>query len=245
MKLTACGKTDVGLLRSNNEDSCYTDAETGLFIVADGMGGHAAGEVASEMAVNVVRDQLIAYLQKTAPPDDIGAVLAKSVHQANRIIEQAAEENSAWQGMGTTLTVLLLQEQQALLTHVGDSRLYRFQDNHLEQLSDDHSLVGEQLRSGLISHDEADSSDLRNILLQAVGITPELELCRKQFPLHQGDQFLLCSDGLTTMLSDATIETSCRNTTDQDQLCDELIQQANAAGGKDNIAVVLVRVEEI
>lgn len=245
MKLTACGKTDIGLVRSNNEDSCFVSAENGLFLVADGMGGHAAGEVASEMAIRLVCDQILPQLQESLVAGDISSLLADSVRDANRAIEQATVQNPAWKGMGTTLTILQLQCGQAHLTHVGDSRMYRFRNGQLEQISDDHSLVADQLRRGLITNTEAESSSLRNILLQAVGITPELEICRKHLPLAAKDRFLLCSDGLTDMLSDNQIAALFEKTTDLNQLCDLLVAQAKEAGGKDNITVVLVQVDDL
>jgi PPM family protein phosphatase len=245
MKLSACGKTDVGIVRSNNEDSLFVSAADGLFIVADGMGGHAAGEIASAMAIRLVCDQLIPRLQSSGTCGELEPLLVEAVHTANRELAQAAGRNPAWKGMGTTLTILLLQAGQAQLVHVGDSRMYRYRNGQLLQFSDDHSLVGDQLRQGLISAAEAKSSSLRNILLQAVGITPELEICRKQLPLAEQDRFLLCSDGLTEMLSDQQIAALCATTPDLNQLCDLLVAEAKAAGGKDNITVVLVQVDRL
>ena len=245
MKLTACGKTDIGRLRRNNEDSWFADTRLGLFIVADGMGGHAAGEIASALAVQMIREQLAPLLAKKTRPEGLLSTLSDAIRLANRAIAQAGEENPEWRGMGTTLTVLLLQAGQALLGHVGDSRLYRWRSGQLEQLSDDHSLVGDQLRRGLISREEADASNLRNILLQAVGITPELEICRKQLPLAAGDYLLLCSDGLTDMLKDKTITELLGQDLTPEQGCERLLEEALVAGGKDNISLVLVRVDEL
>jgi len=245
MKLKACGKTDVGLVRSNNEDSWFVSAADGLFIVADGMGGHAAGEVASAMAIRLVCDQVLPLLQDIGAAGEPEAQLVDAVHTANRAIAQAAERNPSWKGMGTTQTILLLQAGQAHLVHVGDSRMYRFRNGRLVQFSDDHSLVGDQLRQGLITAADAETSSLRNILLQAVGITPELDICRKQLPLAEQDRFLLCSDGLTDMLSDRQIAALFATTPDLHRLCDRLVAAAKAAGGRDNIAVVLVQVERL
>jgi len=244
MKLTAAGKTDIGVLRKSNEDSCYVDQRLGLFIVADGMGGHAAGEVASAMAVEVIREQLEPLLTAKEQPAKLLPALANAIQLANRTIEQAARDNPSWHGMGTTLTVLLLTGGQALLGHVGDSCLYRWRAGVLEQVSDDHSLVGDQLRRGLITPEQAAASTLRNVLLQAVGITPELEICRKQLPLEKGDGFLLCSDGLTGMLSDEQINGLLEREMEPESTSELLINQANSAGGGDNITAVLVRVDE-
>ena len=243
MKLTACGRTDVGLLRKNNEDCCFVAGQLGLFIVADGMGGHAAGEIASEMATRVVREQLSPLLLDRGKQEDLETALPDAIRQANHTLTHAAADNPAWRGMGTTLTVLVLQASQALLGHVGDSRLYRWRGGILEQLSDDHSLIGDQMRRGIITAAEADISNLRNILLQAVGISPDLDICLKQFPLVEGDCFLLCSDGLTGMLSDREIAGILERDPVLENACAALIEKALAAGGSDNITAILVRVE--
>ena len=243
MKLSACGKSDVGLVRDNNEDSYFVSEPDGLFLIADGMGGHVAGEIASEMAVRQVCDRVIPQLGKMKSNGDIGCTLADAAHAANTFIVQATARNPSWQGMGTTLTILLVQSDVAYLTHVGDSRLYRFRSGQLTQLSEDHTLVEDQLRRGLITAAEAKSSNMRNILLQAVGIAPDLEIFQKQFSFAENDLFLLCSDGLTDMLTDKKIAAYCESETDITQLCDQLVAGAKDAGGKDNITVVLVRVD--
>jgi PPM family protein phosphatase len=240
MNLSACGTSDVGLVRSNNEDSCFVSAADGLFIVADGMGGHAAGEVASDLAIRAVRERV-----RNATGDDPRALLADAVAAANLAVRQASASNPAWRGMGTTLTILLLQAAQAHLAHVGDSRLYRYRDNRLEQLSDDQTLVEEQLRQGMISDHEAATSRLRHVLLQAVGTADELELCQKTLPLAERDRFLLCSDGVTDLLSDARLAELIATSSDLQLLCARLVDAAKAAGGRDNITVVLVEVESL
>lgn len=241
MKLTAYGITDVGLQRSNNEDCFYFDEQLGLFIVADGMGGHAAGEIASRMAVEQVRATLESRPDAQSS-EALQQMLATAVTQANRAITQAAKENPAWSGMGTTLTILQIFEEQAFLAHVGDSRLYRWDGNRLEQLSDDHTLVADQLRHGLINETEAEQSNLGNILLQAVGVSEELNLCQKIIPLQTNTCFLLCSDGLTGMLTNAEISSILAHHPLPEQGCKVLLNNALAAGGKDNITAVLVTV---
>jgi len=245
MKLNACGTTDVGLVRSNNEDSWLISVPDGLFIVADGMGGHAAGEVASDLAIRAVRERLRPARPDSPASADPGALLAGAVAAANREVRQASERNPVWQGMGTTLTILLLQAAQAHLAHVGDSRLYRYRDKRLEQLSDDQTLIEEQLRQGLISDQEAATSHLRHVLLQSVGTAAKLELCRKTLPLAERDRFLLCSDGVTDMLSDARLAELFASTNDLQTLCARLVDEAKAAGGRDNMTVVLVEVESL
>jgi serine/threonine protein phosphatase PrpC len=240
MKLQACAKTDIGLTRNNNEDSFFVDRKQGLFIVADGMGGHAAGEIASQIAVVSVRHSL-QTTDKKLPLEQ----LKQALKEANQAVAKAANDNTAYKGMGTTLTVLFLDQQQAYFAHVGDSRIYRLGDKQLEQLSDDHSLSAEQLRRGLISVEEERKSNFGNILLQAIGVSEELDICLRHFPLTVGERFLLCSDGLSNMLTDAEIEQILRQTGNLGRLCEQLIDRAIAAGGKDNITAIVVQIDEI
>lgn len=239
MKLQVCAKTDIGLTRKNNEDSFYADKEQGLFIIADGMGGHAAGEIASQLAVDTVR-QALQIIDRNNIPEQLQQAIVK----ANLAIAKAANDNNSWQGMGTTLTVLLLDQQRGFLAHVGDSRVYCYDDNQLQQLSDDHSLVAEQLRQKLISVEDVKNSSIGNILLQAVGISPELNICLKQVPLVAGEYFLLCSDGLSNMLTDIEIGQILQGTAPLNVRCDQLIEKAIAAGGKDNITVIVVQINK-
>ena len=240
MKLKACAKTDIGLKRDNNEDSFFVDKQQGLFIVADGMGGHAAGEIASQIAVESVRCSL--QVTDGKPPLE---QLKQAIEEANLAVADAANSNIAHKGMGTTLTVLLLSQQQAHLAHVGDSRVYRLHDKQLEQLSEDHSLSAEQLRQGLISIEEAQRSHFGNILLQAIGISAEINICLKHLPLAVGESYLLCSDGLSNMLADTEIEKILNQPGKLDNRCNQLIDDAIAAGGKDNITAIMVQIDEI
>ncbi|MCD6187075.1 MAG: serine/threonine-protein phosphatase, partial [Desulfuromusa sp.] len=144
-----------------------------------------------------------------------------------------------------TLSIVFLHQQQGYLAHVGDSRIYRFHNQQLDKLSDDHSLVGEQLRQGVLTPEQAKTSNLGNILLQAIGMTSPLEICQKNFPLSRGDQFLLCSDGLTDMVSDTDIEELLQQPDTLDIRCNSLIEAAIAAGGKDNITVILLQIDSL
>lgn len=240
MKLQFCAKTDTGLTRKTNEDRFFVDEKQGLFIVADGMGGHAAGEVASQIAVETVCQSL-----QEADQGNPEKQLKQAIEQANRAVEQAANDNKAWRGMGTTLTILLLQQQQGYLAHIGDSRIYRLHNSQFEQLSDDHSLVGEQLRQGILTPEQAETSSLGNILLQAIGITPQLDICQKSISLTEGDRFLLCSDGLTNMVSATEIETMVKQSGSLPPLCTTLIEKAMAAGGKDNITAIVLQIDQL
>jgi len=240
MKLQVCAKTDIGLSRSNNEDRYFVDEQRGLFIVADGMGGHAAGEVASQIAVETVC-QVLHSVDKTNPQQQ----LKQAVTEANLAVRQAAKVNPSLNGMGTTLSIILLQQQQGYLAHIGDSRIYRLRNQKLQQLSDDHSLVGEQLRQGTITPEQAKSSSLGNILLQAIGLSPQLNIYQNKISLTSTDQFLLCSDGLTDMVADTEIEKYLRQPGTIDLRCDALINAALAAGGKDNITAILLQIEQL
>jgi protein phosphatase len=240
MKLTASALTDVGLIRTNNEDCVFADCANGLFIVADGMGGHAAGEVASAMAVETVRAQLP---PQSAAPKNAASHLKDAFVSASRSILQVAASEVGKQGMGTTLSVLYVDGETAQLAHVGDSRIYRLRGTELEQLSIDHSLVAEQVRLGHISVENARNSKLRNILLQAVGLEGEIDVFLLRLPLFAGDLFLLCSDGLSDMLDDTRISALLRQETSIEQSAKQLVEAAKAAGGRDNIGVVVVKID--
>lgn len=240
MKLTSSAKSDIGLSRNNNEDNYLNDKTKALFVVADGMGGHAAGDVASRIAIESVRDSLSLTGDKS-----IQDRLCHAIEKANKTIAQEARGNKEWKGMGTTLTILLIDQNQGFLAHVGDSRLYLSRAAEFKQLSDDHSLIGAQLRLGVRTEEQTAYSNLSHILLQAVGITPELEICLNQFTLEEGDRLLLCSDGLTNMIKDDEIKTIVQKSASINKLCTDLIDQALTAGGKDNITVLLIQIDEL
>lgn len=239
MKLSACGKTDRGLVRSNNEDRFFMSEREGFFMVADGMGGHAAGEVASEMAVHKVCEFIFDPQQESAACPQ----LAEAIQDANEAVARAAETNPAWKGMGTTLTALRLDSRCAYVAHVGDSRAYRFRKGRLERITEDHTLVEDQVRQGLMTHAEAASSELRNILTQAVGLSERLNIFLKTMGLAEKDRFLLCSDGLTDMLSEERVAALFDANEGVTGLCERLVEEACRAGGRDNISVVVIEVE--
>lgn len=239
MNITACAKTDIGLSRQTNEDVFLADLNQGLFIVADGMGGHVAGEVASRTAVETVQRCL-----REAATENPGEVLEQAVHLANEAVQQAARENPSLHGMGTTLSILSLHSGRFYLAHVGDSRVYLLRNTVFQQLSNDHSLIGEQLRRGILTAEEAKHSSLGNILLQAIGLSPELDICRKTLTPHSGDRLLICSDGLTHMLSDESIREILQQSIPVSALCEALIAKAISAGGTDNVTVIVIQIEE-
>lgn len=252
LKLSACGRTDVGRKRPHNEDSIEVSEELALFAVADGMGGHAAGEVASRTAI----DTLHTFIQHALNERDftwpLGLdkkfnvaenILLTGIHLANRKVCQLAGENREYSGMGTTLAAIYAHDGRVYIGHVGDSRVYWHHGGALELMTMDHSWVNEQLQRNIITEDEARNHRWRNVITRALGNRPELEIDLKSVEPASGDSFLICSDGLTGMLRDGEIaEILARQSGDLEGACAALIDAANEAGGLDNISVILVRV---
>ena len=224
-------KTDTGRQRRDNEDNAYVRVP--LFVVADGMGGAQAGEVASAIAVEEFRRGLI-----DPDPDHPTAEqrLAERVHSANRRIYETAQSERERSGMGTTLTAVYLD---------GDSRAYIFRDGELTRLTDDHSLVEELMRRGKLTPEQAAEHPQRSIITRALGIEPDVEVDTWTYPARAGDVVLLCSDGLTSMIDEARIVEVLRSESDLDRAGERLIHEANEAGGRDNITVVLFRLEDV
>ena len=239
--------THPGMVRSHNEDFIDVDDQAGLAVLADGMGGYNAGEVASRMAVELVSSGIKAALaqRQTADLDASGAHALVSEHAAcaNTAIYEAAGSNDAYSGMGTTLVIGLWFGASLAVAHVGDSRLYRIRGRVLEQLTRDHSLLEQQIELGFITREEARYSPNRNVVTRAIGIDPVVEPEVRTFPVSAGDRYLLCSDGLTDMLTDPEIlETLAAYEDDVQEAAERLMQQANDSGGLDNISVIVVRV---
>jgi PPM family protein phosphatase len=229
------GRTDVGRQRSANEDSLVV--EPPLFAVADGMGGAKAGEVASALAVEAVEGA-------TESGEPAEAQLANIVRQANRRIYDLAVADESRRGMGTTLTLAKVHGDEVSLAHVGDSRAYRLRDGQLEQLTRDHSLVAELERSGQITPEAAEHHPQRSIITRALGPEPDVEVDTYTLAGREGDVFLICSDGLTSMIADDEVGSILRSAGSLDEAADELIRAANQSGGKDNITVILFRLGE-
>jgi PPM family protein phosphatase len=237
----ACATTDIGLVRQGNEDSFDMRLEQGIFVICDGMGGAAAGEVASKMAVESFLAELDESL--SVPPDD--AAIRRAFHAAHDRVRRAAANDASLRGMGTTLVALLLDAENNLghLVHAGDSRCYRFRESHLEQMTHDHSFVEEQVRSGQLTIAEARRSPLRNVITRAIGSAEPTEPEIARVDLSPGDIYLLCSDGLTRDVTDDTLrEILAEDGKNLSQACTELVQEALSAGGHDNITCMLVRV---
>ena len=247
MRLRAGAASDVGKVRQINEDSFLSRVDQGLFLVCDGMGGAASGEVASQIAVQTIARRL------GEPPngDDPGTGehqflpqtfrLAEAVRLANRSIYDQAKTHAGQSGMGTTMVGVWLDQNIASLAHVGDSRAYLFHDNQLEAVTSDHSLVEAQVQAGLIDREQSLKSEHQNILLRALGRDPIVEVELAEVPMQPGDALLLCSDGLTRMVPDQAIAAALTaGRGDPQGVCDRLVAAANANGGQDNVTVIVV-----
>ena len=239
MIVAGAGLTDRGRLRPHNEDSLLVEAEHGLFAVADGMGGHAAGEVASHLAIEAVRASLAEGPQ---PDGDMPARLRSAIEDANRRIAEQIEQQPECRGMGTTLVVAVSDGPRCWIAHIGDSRAYLIRGEQITQLTADHSFVNELVRLGMLSREQAARDPRRNVVTRALGsgamVVPEIH----EYRVEPGDTLLLCSDGLNTMLADERILAVMQESgASLEEACAGLVAAANAAGGEDNISVVAVR----
>ena len=235
---------DPGRSRSNNEDSVATDEGVALAVLADGMGGYNAGEVASNMATSFIRTELGRWLREAssqASDAEVRRAMDICVDNANRAIYNAANSNPQYAGMGTTLVVAVLRDDRLLLGHVGDSRCYRLRAGKLQQITRDHSLLQEQIDAGLITPEQAAFSANKNLVTRAVGVEDSVLLETHQHDVQAGDVYLMCSDGLSDMLDDAGIAQVLQAHDSLEAGSRALIDAANDAGGKDNISVILVR----
>ena len=235
-------RTDVGRIRAGNEDSLFADAtqSRGLFIVADGMGGHAAGEVASEMAVAIVRQELaeLASLEGDAAP----ARVAEALRRANEAIYRRTVVEHDKEGMGTTASVLLLAEGRYLIGQIGDSRVYLLRDGVLRQLTKDHSYVQEQVDAGFLTAEQARYHPYSNVITRCVGASEAVEPDVYEGEVRGGDLFLVASDGLTGMVDDRRMQQLLLARTVPARMVDALIAEANGRGGLDNITAIVVQV---
>lgn len=254
LRITSAAASHPGLRREENEDSYCVRPDLGLFLVADGMGGHAAGEIASRIAVDTIEAFLAetqsADVNRTWPfPLDPSISLDQNrlkaaFRLANRRIAQAMDDNEALRGMATTAAALLFGIDQApAIAHVGDSRIYIWRHRQLQQVTQDHSWVSEQVRAGIMTEADARRHPWRNVVTRALagGDDPEVDLAT--VTVQSGDRFLICSDGLSSVVTKETIESSLAAAQDLEPTCQTLIAAANAAGGPDNITVALLQVD--
>ena len=252
--LEAAGWTDIGLVRTVNQDSLLVDLDRRLFIVADGMGGHAGGEIASGLCVKSIAQFLSDHASAIAPADATPAgetlpkhpdhrlanVLAQAINHASTRIYERALEDPALRGMGTTATVLKIIDDHAYIAHVGDSRCYLMRCGFIYQVTNDHSLVSEQLRAGVITKEEAELHHLRNVITRSVGYQEEEDVDTTAFALEDGDSLLLCSDGLHGKVTD--LELSLKTKSLGITAVAPLVALANERGGDDNITVIVVHI---
>lgn len=252
MRILSGGATDVGQVRSNNEDCFRLVQPLNLFVLSDGMGGEAHGEIASALAVEtVVKHVIDAQANPAAPSYGAPAAqlseptkrLVSAVHLANQNIFNSAEEHPEQSGMGATITALWINGSGLSIAHVGDSRAYLLRGGMLQQLTSDHSLVAEQVRRGIITASEAEQSEMQSVLLRALGTQAEVEVDAEEQALFPNDLLLLCSDGLTRMVTDPEIAGTLQAETDPQKAATRLVAIANENGGADNISVIVIRLE--
>lgn len=234
--------SDVGRVRSGNQDYFGNKEKLSLFLVADGMGGHVGGERASRLAVDTILKEYDIDGMKNPGSKEIGNVLKEAIRCSGRVIHEDAAENYDRHQMGTTIVALILHGRQAILGHVGDSRIYRLRDSEMEQLTVDHSVVQEQIDAGIISAEESEDHKFKNVITRALGIESDVEPEINVIRIEKDDVFLLCSDGLHGMVPDAEIAEAIRTEPDIEKCCRNLVRLANAKGGKDNVTVTLVKV---
>ena len=255
LAVEVAGKTDVGCVRANNEDNFGYDSRYGIFVVCDGMGGQAAGEVASKMGVDILLD----YFRNEISPVDTHAgngifklsgpagshsakSLANAIQLANRTIFQAGQAQQARQGMGSTIVAALVRGNSLAIAHVGDSRIYLVRQGAIQQLTQDHSLVMEQVRLGYITLEQAQKSEMQNIILRALGTEEAVEADIEDLVAMPGDLLLMASDGLTRHVQDDEILEIVHTREDLEHACNDLVQKAKDRGGDDNITCLLVRI---
>jgi serine/threonine protein phosphatase PrpC len=230
MRVEAAVRSDIGRLRQRNEDAYLV--RDSLFVVADGMGGHRGGDVASALALETI--------ESGAPDDDTLQGLVEDIKRANQAVLERGEADRDLRGMGTTITALLVEDGRAHVAHVGDSRAYLLRDGTLQQLTEDHTLVQRMVREGRLTEDEAAHHPQRSVLTRALGVEEEVPVDELTLDVHAGDRLLLCTDGLTTMIDRGRIQKILARERDPQGACDKLIDAANRAGGDDNITVIVL-----
>lgn len=248
--LDIAGRSDVGRIRSHNEDCISEDARIGLIILADGMGGYKGGEIASAMAVNTIVEKLRTTIPTLIPgevDEETGyskesLAVRESVNTANKIIFNTSQNQTQYQGMGTTLVMGVFYDNRVTVAHVGDSRMYRYRKNQLEQITVDHTLLQELVDRGFYTAQEARTSLNKNLVTRALGIEKSVAIDIQEKSVLPDDIYLLCSDGLNDMIEDEDIASCLERYGDNlDKKAEQLVEQANAKGGRDNVSVLLAR----
>lgn len=235
-------RTDIGRIRTINEDRCVVQPNLNGFslaIVADGMGGHQAGDVASQMAIERIQEQLQS-VHTGMSIEEAKKAVREAIEQANRQIYEFASSRDQYRGMGTTVVVVLAEEEYILIGHIGDSRAYLCNQGKFIQLTEDHSLVSELVRSGQITQEEASVHPRRNVLTQALGTEARVEVSLNHFPWHEEDLVLLCTDGLSGLVDSEVLFAILRTKLDLQRKANQLVERALIAGGDDNVTVILL-----
>jgi len=254
-KIEVVCQTDVGQVRDHNEDYVSSDDKIGLAVLADGMGGLNAGEVASSMTVHLLMDELRAYAEGESViehglTESVGLplkvqIVKKAIEKANSSVFHVSQTQPHCEGMGTTIVVSMFYDNKVTIGHIGDSRVYRFRDSKLEQVTKDHSFVQELIDKGLYTKEEARASSKKNVVTRALGVAPQVEPEVHEYKVKPGDVFLMCSDGLTDLVGDSDIEKTFQELgSNLSTTAGHLVEVANASGGKDNISVVLIRINK-
>jgi len=252
LRVRACGLSDVGLTRAHNEDYFEVDPKNRLYVVADGMGGHSHGEVAAKIAVDSIHE----FIEKTTDRDSTwpfaadtrlarhSNLLKMAVRLAHDKVLAAIRQDGTLHGMGTTVVGFLLDGEVAAVAHVGDSRAYRLREGRFDQLTQDHTWVHEQVMAGFLSQEQARAHPLKNVVTRALGGEADVVVDVREVEVRPGDLYLLCSDGLPTMLGDADIKARLASGKGLHEICRALVNDSNARGGIDNVTVVLLAIEE-
>lgn len=238
MSLMSWAKSDIGRKRSSNEDCYFASDEIGLYMVADGMGGHKGGDTASRLAIESAAQQ---FIRESDSGLESGEALGRALAKAAVEVFDAGRAHVDLRGMGTTLSALAIKDNRAHISHIGDTRIYCIRDNHIHQLTSDHSLVNEQVQAGIMSPDEARASSLRNIITRAIGHSKTVTADHFSLSIRNKDIFLLCTDGLNNMLIDSEI-VKLINSLNPHQAINKMIENSNNNGGDDNITIILVQV---
>jgi len=245
-KVVACGLSDIGLVRQNNEDVWAQLPDIGFYVLADGMGGHQAGEVAAREAVNAlcrVLSKKLGPAKEEAALSEIKELLRRAIVHVNGLVYKMGRARQDLRGMGTTLCCLLFHSKGLIFAHVGDSRIYRFRGKKLEQLTKDHSLLRELVDQGQIDEQQATDFLYKNIITKAIGTEPKVDPSVDSREMRNNDVYLMCSDGLSDLLTCREIETTLQHSPTLCDAAENLVALANEKGGRDNITVVIVKVE--
>ena len=256
MLVASSGITNVGLKRSGNEDCFSKEDALGLYVVADGMGGHQAGEVASQIAVDLINKSFRRWVEQKAYEDELfgfpdnsvtiqGNYLLSSIRIANRVVYEMSLEHERYQGMGTTVATLFVASSLIIAANVGDSRIYMVRDGHIERLSKDHTIVAEQVEMGVMTEEEASSAPLKHVLTRNLGSAENVEAEIFEIEPSNNDRFILCSDGLTDLVSDREILEMAQDEDDPGNLCNQLVEKVLKRGAHDNTTVVSVFVTDM